>query len=75
MFKCNDRVRVIQSKNVILAEHNADVGKLGTILAVDHPACGIAGGLVVVLDTYHDATGEKIHRSGRFFDPSQCELN
>ena len=74
-FAPNQRVRIIQSTNTILAEHNADVGKLGIILAVDHPAGGIAGSVTVVLDPCHNGLEVKEHRKLRFFDYSQVELN
>lgn len=70
----NQRVRVIQSPNALLQESNTtDVGRLGIILAVDHPAAGLAGALTVVLDPQHNGLGELQSRVLRFLNPSQVE--
>lgn len=71
----NQRVRVIQSTNALLQESNTtDVGRLGIILAVDHPAAGLAGSLTVVLDPKHNGLGEfDPRRVLRFLNPSQVE--
>ena len=69
----NQRIKVIASSNTLLQESTRDVGRLGTILATDHPAAGIAGSLTVVLDPWHNGLETKQHRVLRFFDPSQVE--
>lgn len=74
-FAPNQRVRVIQSANSLLQESNtSDIGRLGIILAVDHPSAGIAGSLTVVLDPQHNGLGELQSRVLRFLNPSQVEL-
>lgn len=74
MFAPNQRVKVIQSANTLLQESNtSDVGRLGTILAVDHPSAGLAGSLTVVLDKQHNGLGELQGRVLRFLNPSQVE--
>lgn len=72
-FLPNQRVKVIQSTNTLLQESTRDVGRLGIILAVDHPAAGIAGSLTVVLDPWHNGLEEKQPRVLRFLDKSQVE--
>lgn len=72
-FAPNQRVRVIQSSNVLLQEATADLGRLGIILAVDHPSAGIAGALTVVLDPWHNGLEEKQPRVLRFLNHSQVE--
>lgn len=73
MLKPNQRVKVIQSTNTLLAAFTEDVGRKGTILAVDHPSAGLSGGLTVVLDPYHNGLEEKQHRVLRFLNESQVE--
>lgn len=73
VFAPNQRVKVIQSTNTLLAESTRDVGRLGIILAVDHPAAGIAGSLTVVLDPSHNGLEERQPRVLRFLDKSQVE--
>lgn len=74
MFKPNQRVKVIQSANTLLQESNtSDVGRLGIILAVDHPAAGLAGSLTVALDKRHNGLGELEPHVLRFLNPSQVE--
>lgn len=73
MFKVNDCVRVVQSTNTVLAQHTAYVGRTGLVLAVDHPSCGIAGGLTVVLNPMHNSFGEKEHRKLAFLNESEVE--
>ncbi len=73
MFKVDDCVRVVQSTNTVLAHHTDHVGRTGRILAVDHPSCGIAGGLTVVLHPAHNGFGEKEHRKLVFLNESEVE--
>lgn len=73
-FVPNQRVKVIQSSNALLQESNtSDVGRLGIILAVDHPSAGLAGALTVVLDKHHNGLGELEPRVLRFLNPTQLE--
>lgn len=74
MYTPNQRVKIVQSTNTLLAEHTEDVGKFGIILAVDHPAAGIAGSVTVVVDPCHNGLGRMESRKLRFFDYSQVEL-
>lgn len=73
MFVPNQRVRIILSPAEQHSDYTADVGRLGTVLAVDHPSAGLARSLTVVMDPCHSPTEEKLQRSLGFFDPSQVE--
>jgi hypothetical protein len=70
--KNNDYVRVVAVDNPLL--QNPYVGRTGLVLAVDHPAAGLAGGLTVVLNSVHNGLGEKEHKKLVFLTEAQVEL-
>lgn len=73
MFSINDTVRVIASPDGELAQRPEDIGRVGFVLAIDHPSTGILPRLTVVLNPTYDGLGEKVHRALRFLTPEQIE--
>lgn len=66
-MKTNDVVRVKPYQNDFEVGDRNVSGRLGRIIAVDHPATAQYGNLTVVLFPVHNGLGEKVHRSLRFF--------
>ena len=73
MFNINDVVKVKLSEDTLLVQRPEDVGRVGFVLAVDHPSTGIPPRLTVVLNPTHNGVGEKVHRALRFLTPDQIE--
>lgn len=73
-MKNNDVVRVKPYQNDFETGDRNTSGRLGRIIAVDHPATSQYGNLTVVLFPVHNGLGEKVHRSLRFFWEYEVEL-
>ena len=74
MFKINDVVKVKDYQNDFENPGTNMSGRLGRIIATDHPATENYGNLTVVLFPVHNGLGEKEHRSLKFFFEHQVEL-
>lgn len=73
MFNINDTVRVVASPDGALAQRPEDIGRVGFVLAIDHPSTGPESRLTIVLNPTHNGLEEKVHRALRFLPPDQIE--
>jgi hypothetical protein len=73
MFKNNDVVKVKDYQNDFEPTERNASGRLGIIIAIDHPSTENYGNLAIVLFPVTNGLEEKVHRSLRFFFEHEVE--